>query len=303
MKTCDTGKGVMAYELFGSSGPALVIDACLCSCSAEWRHIAGKLSAKRRVLVFDRSGYGGSAANGRPRTPANIAEELEALLLSLGIDKDITLLGHSQGGLYAVQYAIMHPEKVHGIVLLDPATPFDDEFKAKLTEQEYKSSGVDKTAGYRLGLWLTSLGLGALLKPLLKKSPPFYCHAFTPEAEKYLLHNLIKKNTYKTALEEYRYTHLGEYTAGVRNAAETGGLGSIPVRLVTHSSGFYVKELQDFAKLDENTAKKVEGIWQEIMKRYLGLSHDSQHISAPNSGHYIHLTDYDVVEKAVFGLL
>jgi hypothetical protein len=154
----------------------------------------------------------------------------------------------------------MYPEKVGGLILLDPATPFDREFIIRLTEREYKSSGIDKTAGYRLGLWLTSLGLGKLFKPLLIKSPPFYYHGFAPEAEKYLLVNLTRRSTYKTALEEYSYSHLDESTQTIRNAVETGGLKSIPIRLITHSSGFYVKELKAFGGLDEKTAEKVESI-------------------------------------------
>jgi pimeloyl-ACP methyl ester carboxylesterase len=47
-------------------------------------------------------GYGGSAANSLPRTPENIATELDALLSALGISEGILLMGHSQGGLYAV---------------------------------------------------------------------------------------------------------------------------------------------------------------------------------------------------------
>jgi hypothetical protein len=93
MKTCDTNRGAVAYELYGSSGPVLAIDACICSCSAEWWHIAKKIGSRCRVLVFDRMGYGGSAVSEWPRTPENIASEFNALLEALSITGSILLLG------------------------------------------------------------------------------------------------------------------------------------------------------------------------------------------------------------------
>ena len=46
-------------------------------------------------------------------------------------------------------------------------------------------------------------------------------------------------------------------------------------------------------------SQKIESIWQDLMKRYLSLSDDPEHITAPNSGHYIHLTDLEVLLKVV----
>ena len=80
------------------------------------------------------------------------------------------MIGHSQGGFYAAQFALMFPQKIKALILLDPATPFDDEFQQKLLPDEYKSSGVDKTHNFKLALSLTSLKLGFLFKPMLAKS-------------------------------------------------------------------------------------------------------------------------------------
>ena len=293
----------LAHRVFGCGNVAVVIDACLLSCGAEWWHIAERMAGSCRVLTFDRAGYGKSPVSKLPRKPSNIAMELNELLESIGINHNIVLLGHSQGGYYAVQYAAMYPQKILGIVLLDPATPFDDAFKAKLTRQEFRNSGVDKTAGYRVGLLLTSLGLGFLLKPLLKKAPPFYYHTFSDDAERYLLEHLMKRTSYQIALEEYKFAHVHETTTDVRHAVETGALGNIPLRLVTHSSGVYVQELMTYANMDKPTAEKVETIWQEVMRKLLALSKCSIHTVAPNSGHFIHLTDEAFVMDTVLKLI
>ncbi len=174
----NSGSGI-AYRIWGSGSTTIVIDTALGTCSAEWWHIAEKLSEEFRVVTFDRLGCGRSKTPTNARTPQNIAAELDNLLASLGIDNSITLLGHSQGGFYSMQYALMYPSKVTGMVLLDPATPYDNEFAKRLSKEQYKQSGVDKTLGLRLGKALTSLKLGFMFKPLLKKMPPFYYYDFS----------------------------------------------------------------------------------------------------------------------------
>lgn len=295
----DCGSAKLAYKIFGNGEITLVIDTALGACSAEWWHIAEKLSIKYRVVVFDRAGYGKSTFSKLTRNPRNIALELNELLIHNNILENIILVGHSQGGLYSLEYAYMHPDNVIGVVFLDPATPFDYEFTEKLTADEYRKSGVNKTFSLKAGKFITSLGLGIALKPLLKKSPPFCYYDFSANAQKYILNSLYKRRTYITALEEYKYTHNDEYTKDIINAVETTTLNSIPVKLITHSSEVYIHELEHYANIDSITAQKIETLWQKIMKKYLSTSCNSEHITAPNSGHYIHLTDLNILENAI----
>jgi len=295
MKLYDVGSAKLAYQIYGAGERTFVIDTALGTCSAEWWHIADRLAKTSRVLVYDRAGYGKSSVSTLERTPANISSELKKLLEGLHIDENIILIGHSQGGLYAVQFAIMFPKTVDGIILLDPATPFDQEFKEALSPKEYKQSGVDKTASLKLGKAVTSVGLGFAVKPLLRKSPPFYYHDFTPEAREYLLRSQCSKNTYKTALAEYAFSHDSVQTKAISEAVSVSALTDLPIRLITHASDFYIKELEQYGGMDAKTAGKVEALWQDIMAKFLSLSRCSEHISAPNSGHYIHLTDEELL--------
>ncbi|MEA4889900.1 MAG: alpha/beta hydrolase [Clostridiaceae bacterium] len=299
MNECKIGSADIAYRIYGSGNKILVIDSCLGSCSAEWWHIGEALSDKYKILLYDRAGYGNSTVSTLSRTPKNIASELNTLLKSLNMDKNIVILGHSQGGLNAIQYATLYPNQVRGLILIDPATPFDNEFKEKLSTAEYKKSGVDKTMTLKIGIMTTSLGLGFAFKPLLKKSPPFCYYEFSDEAKDYMLGALCKKSTYKTALAEYEFAHNKNDTQNILEAIKNSVLQDLPIILLTHSSDFYIKELKHFANLDLQTAQKIEFLWQEIMKRCLSLSSHTKHIIAPNSGHYIQLTDYKILRKSI----
>ena len=42
-------------------------------------------------------------------------------------------------------------------------------------------------------------------------------------------------------------------------------------------------------------AEKVENLWQDIMKKMLGVSSEAEHFGASKSSHFIHLTDLELV--------
>ena len=50
-------------------------------------------------------------------------------------------------------------------------------------------------------------------------------------------------------------------------------------------------------------ATKGEELWQSLMQEYLTFSEQSILLRANNSGHYIHLTDFEVLRKALQWLL
>ena len=164
----------LAYALYGDGKVGIVIEMGLGASMAEWNQLAKRLSGQKTVLLYQRAGYGASGDSALARTPGNIALELRQLLEQLPHEEQVTLLGHSQGGLYVWKFARMYPELVCRVVLLDPLSPEDYRFRVELTEEEFKKSGADKTEGLRLNLKLTRLHLGWLVKKTMAGAPPFY---------------------------------------------------------------------------------------------------------------------------------
>ena len=135
-KTIDIGSAKLNYRLFGEEKENIVvIENALGSCSSEWWHIAEAVSEYAVVLTYDRAGYGKSSMSQLLRTPRNIAEELHTLLDKLNIVENVTIVGHSQGGLYAQQFARVYPKMVRGLVLIDPLSANDSRFSTQLTKR------------------------------------------------------------------------------------------------------------------------------------------------------------------------
>ncbi|MGA8781168.1 MAG: alpha/beta hydrolase, partial [Terracidiphilus sp.] len=65
-------------------------------------------------------GLGWSSRCQSARTPANIAAELREMLDGAGLKPPFILVGHSFGGLVVRRFALLYPDDVAGVVLVDP---------------------------------------------------------------------------------------------------------------------------------------------------------------------------------------
>lgn len=297
IKKASIGTGDLAYHVLGKGKIDLVIEMGLGAVMAEWWQLAEKLSKRHTVLLYERAGYGSSSASAVERTPKNIACELYKLLEILEHENKVVIVAHSQGGLYAQQFVRMYPSLVEKLVLLDPLSPNDNEFRTKLTRKEFQKSGVDKTGGLRLNLKLARCHLGWLIRKVMRTAPPFYYYKdFTKEETDYILSAISKPQIYETALREYEAAHDERYLGEL---ASPEGFPSIPIILVTHNSEIEKQEICSFGGASDEEAQKIESIWQKLMCEYLTYSSDSRHIRAEHSSHYIHLTDAELVCEVV----
>jgi pimeloyl-ACP methyl ester carboxylesterase len=84
-----------------------------------WDPWTAKLATTYRVIRFDQSGHGLTGPH--PKRDYSIGafvETVDALTRKLGVQK-FTLAGNSMGGGIALNYAIAHPDRLNGLVLVD----------------------------------------------------------------------------------------------------------------------------------------------------------------------------------------
>ena len=90
-------------------------------CGATWEHQIASLSgAGWRVIVPDQIGFCASTKPAHYQYSfQQLARNTRALLDSLGVAR-VTLVAHSTGGMIATRYALMWPQAVEQLVLVDP---------------------------------------------------------------------------------------------------------------------------------------------------------------------------------------
>ena len=82
----------------------------------------GSLSEHCRIIAPSRFGYPGSTVRG-DGSPADQAAAFNELLDLLGIER-VFVLGASAGGTSAIRFALDHPDRVKGLILLSSAAPW-----------------------------------------------------------------------------------------------------------------------------------------------------------------------------------
>lgn len=81
-----------------------------------WRHLFGALAENHALIRYDERGTGLSDRNIEDVSLEGWVSDLEAVVNALDL-KEFALMGISQGGPTAVQYAVRHPERVSQLIL------------------------------------------------------------------------------------------------------------------------------------------------------------------------------------------
>lgn len=128
------------YEDTGGDGPPIVLSHGFLMDHEMFRHQVDAFAPAYRVVTWDARGFGETRTDGSVFSYWDSARDLFGLLDHLGIERAV-LGGMSQGGYLSLRAALLQPDRVRGLLLIDTQAPPEDD---------------DKIVGYRamLDTWV-----------------------------------------------------------------------------------------------------------------------------------------------------
>lgn len=108
-------------QQLGDGEPAVVFlhGLVMDNLSSWYFTVANRVAKDARAVLYDLRGHGRSERPPDGYRVEDMVEDLRSLLDALGLERPVTLVGNSFGGLLAVSFAVTHPGRVGGVVLVD----------------------------------------------------------------------------------------------------------------------------------------------------------------------------------------
>jgi pimeloyl-ACP methyl ester carboxylesterase len=115
MGEIELGDGTLSYEERGRGRPIVFLHPGGFS-GAVWDEQVTRFAAHHRVVRYDARGHGDSSD---PPAGFSYHEDLRRLLDALELDRPV-LVGCSLGSRTAIDFALLHPDRVGGLLLSSP---------------------------------------------------------------------------------------------------------------------------------------------------------------------------------------
>ncbi len=247
----------------GFTGPTVVFEAGAAATRSSWAAVQPEVGRHTRAIAYDRSGLGRSAPDPGGRTLRRMADDLNDVLDHFGPGPYI-LAGHSAGGPIVRQAAARRPERIAGLVLVDPT----DEAAEVLFGRVFRTGerlmlGVSGVLA-RLGL------LKVVFRGLLRDLPD--------DVRRDLEREAFTVGTTRTHREQAR-TFLDELALWRHDPPM---LGDIPLTVVSGGLGGGMR-----ARANASHVHRVT------------LSPAGRHVIAERSGHYVPKTEPEVIVREI----
>lgn len=124
------------YMCKGSGGVTVVFESGMGCSRSTWGLVQPAASQYARAVVYDRAGYGKSDPDSAPRTLHQMALDLNHLLDALG-EGPFLLVGHSWGGPIVRTAASLKPDRIKGLLLIDPSDEHCDLYFSRLARMNF----------------------------------------------------------------------------------------------------------------------------------------------------------------------
>jgi pimeloyl-ACP methyl ester carboxylesterase len=110
----------LEYEIRGAGEPVVLVHGAHVADAFAPLLAEPVLTERYQLILYHRRGFAGSTHPDGPLSIVQQARDCRALMQHLGVQR-AHVVGHSYGGVIALQLALDAPEAVHSLALLEPA--------------------------------------------------------------------------------------------------------------------------------------------------------------------------------------
>lgn len=284
------------------------------SSSIYWSTIQNEISKYTKFCVYDRAGYSFSDSGYSPRTSQQIVNELDHLLTTNNITEKLLLIGHSFGGMNMRLFTSIFPEKVSGLILIDPShenqTIAFRLAQDKSIDPQTIANDLAKENFYlntgRILAPLGSLRLTALIQPD-RVLNPFNKENLTANDWKILRFSTLS-NKYSNVIYS-EGSHFAT-TSAQQVLANKKSFGNLPLMILTAGASINgtcaqnhfsddSQECKDHLKYMASNAQVIEELAKDVLK----LSSQSEWKIIWNASHNIAIDNPEAVIENIKGML
>jgi pimeloyl-ACP methyl ester carboxylesterase len=167
MPIAEVGRQCLYYEDTGGDGPVVLFSHGFLMDHEMFGAQLEEFRADHRVVVWDWRGFGLTTTDGTDFTVWDQAKDLLALLDHLGIERAV-LAGMSHGGYITMRAALVAPERVRAVILIDTNAqglePEEAEGYRHLFEQWQTVGPTDELCEMFAGIIIGDVGIAARWK-------------------------------------------------------------------------------------------------------------------------------------------
>lgn len=283
----DVGGRRLHVEDHGGDGFPIVIETGAGTLARSWSEFLPRLQQLGHVITYDRPGYGWSDTASWRHSGVEVADDLAVALSALSVEQPCVVIGHSLGGLYARCFAVRHPDRTAGLVLVDSS---HEDMLDRIQQTIGRGAIVAQAA--------MSIGMAAIPRGLFRAG--IDTHILLATARMIMGGDTDEEVRLRSALyltSAFRKASLAETLAIPATMAflrRHRPLGALPLAVVTAAAP---------PAADRSLTARFRPAWIELQADLASLSSDSVHHTATSGGHFVYQDDPDTVEQAVKGVL
>ncbi len=279
----DVGGYKLNICCFGKGKPAVIVEAGMGEPAVEsgsWTAVISAIAPTTQVCLYNRAGLGSSDRAPEQdltgRTSQDMVKDLHTLLKKAGIPAPYILAGHSIGGYNVRLYTSQYPKEVAGMVLVDSTHPdIYSEFSAALPPKRADESES--------------------LRAVRDQWSEYSAALPADQPDESGSHRAVR--SMEDRLDPKDPEKMDVATSGAQVRA-TGLLGDLPLVVITCAPG-----TNFFPFLPTDLSDKLMRIWQDMQIDLEGLSSNSTHIIASQTGHYIQVEEPQLVIDAILNVI